>query len=81
MEQNTVFTISVARAQGAAAIWAATADLCPAPGLLYIKDAVGPQQAPVIYCALQSFITSIFPKGEIAGTLTGLKFCDFASHS
>lgn len=81
MEQETVFTISVARTQGAAANWVATADLCPAPGLLYIKDSVGPQQAPVIYCNLKTFITSIFPKGVVAGTLSGLKFCDFVRHS
>jgi len=81
MEQDTVFTISVARTQGEAANWVATADLCPAPGLLYFKDAVDPQQAPVRYCNLKEFITSIFPKGVVAGTLAGLKFCDTASHS
>jgi hypothetical protein len=80
-EQDTVFTISVARTQGEAANWAATADLCPAPGLLYFKDAADPQRVPVRYCNLKEFITSIFPKGVVAGTLAGLKFCDTTSHS
>jgi len=79
MEEDTVFTISVVRTQGAEVSWVATAELCPAPGLLYIKDVGSPQQAPVRYCALKSFITSIFSKSVIAGTLTGLRYCDYAS--
>jgi hypothetical protein len=80
MERDKVFTISVARTQGEATNWVATADLCPAPGLPYFKDAAQPQQAPVRYCNLKQFITSIFPKEVVAGTLAGLKFCDTASH-
>lgn len=81
MEQDTVFTISVARTQGAAPTWVATADLCPAPGVLYIKNAADPHQAVVRYCNLKEFIASMFPKGAVAGTLAGLRFCDTANHS
>jgi hypothetical protein len=81
MEQDTVFTISVAQTKGGSADWVATAYLCPAPGLLSIKDATGPQQAAVPYCVLRFFITSIFPKSKVAGTRSAFKFCDYASHS
>ena len=77
MEQDTVFIISVAPTRGASANWVATAELCPAPGLLFIKDATGPQLGAVPYCALRSFITSIFPKSAVAGTRSAFKFCDF----
>jgi hypothetical protein len=81
MEEDTVFTISVAPTRGGSADWVATAYLCPAPGLLSIKDATGPQQAAVPYCVLRSFITSIFPKSKVAGTRAAFKFCDYASYS
>jgi hypothetical protein len=77
MEQDTVFTISVTQTKGESADWVATAYLCPAPGLLSIKNASGPQQAAVPYCALRTFITSIFPKDAVAGTRSAFKFCDF----
>ena len=77
MEISAVFTIAVVRSQGGvpSTFWLAKAELCPAPGVLYVHTTEGPKSFPVRYCALRSLVSSLFPKGAAAGTRSALKFC------
>jgi hypothetical protein len=82
MEQYTVFTIAVGRSQGGAmsTSWLATAELCPAPGILFVHATTGPKSLPVRYCVLKSLVISFFPKGAAAGTRLAFKFCTTMSN-
>ncbi|GEM_PF-2168511 len=76
VENETAFKIVVKTAQSSpSAAWIAQAELCPAPGILYVhgKDAGGPKIAK--YCTLKRLILSYFPKGTVNGTRSGLRFC------
>jgi hypothetical protein len=75
MEESTVITIAVGRLQGGvmSTSWLATAELCPAPGILHATK--GEQPWGVRYCALRSLVSSFFPKGTAAGTRSVFKLC------
>ena len=77
MEISAVFTIAVVRSQGGvpSTFWLAKAELCPAPGVLYVHTTEGPKSFPVRYCALRSLVSSLFLKGAAAGTRSALKLC------
>ena len=76
MENETMFTISVSSKLGSSGpVWIARAELCPAPGILYVhgKDVGKPKIAR--YCSLMGSLLSYFPKGTVKGTRVALHFC------
>ncbi len=76
MENETVFRIVVKSSHGPSkTVWIAEAELCPAPGILYVhgNDVGKPKNSR--YCILKSLLLSYFPKGSVNGTSRMLGFC------
>lgn len=76
MENETVFTILVkAPHRPSRTVWTARAELCPAPGILYVysKNVSNPKISR--YCILKSLLLSYFPMGSVNGTKRMLGFC------
>jgi hypothetical protein len=76
MEQEKMFTITVKAHRGISrSDWIGQADLCPAPGILYVHGPAVGKPKIARYCSLLSLFLSFFPKGTANGTRMGLHFC------
>jgi hypothetical protein len=75
-ENETAFKIVVTSVQSSPSVtWTARAQLCPAPGILYVRGNRTGGSDIVRYCTLKRLILSFFPKGTVNGTRSGLRFC------
>jgi hypothetical protein len=75
MENELVFTYSSAPEPDGSTAYLAQDYLCPQPGLLVIQRAGSTERFDVQTCSLISYVVSLFPAGEVAGTRSALNFC------
>lgn len=76
MENAAVFRIAIKGVDSPSrTVWVAQAELCPAPGILYVhgKNAGNPEVGR--YCTLKALLLSIFPKGTVNLTRRELRSC------
>ena len=74
-ENSVVFRLAIAPRQDDVPNWTVVDWLCPLPGTIYVKSAIGIQTYLASVCEVGVLVSSDLPRGKANGTRSAFRLC------